>query len=84
MTLKIPDEFLTAAHMDERAILVELACHLFDIERLTLAQAARLAGMDRAAFEDELHDRHIAIYRYGREEFDQDMHALAKMRGEQP
>jgi predicted HTH domain antitoxin len=80
MTLKIPEEILEAAKLDEREVLVELACHLFDIDRLSLGQAARLAGVNRTQFEDELHKRQIAIYRYTEEELGQDMASLAKMR----
>jgi predicted HTH domain antitoxin len=80
MTLKIPDDLLLAARLDEHEVLVELACHLFDRERLSLGQAARLAELGRTEFEDELHLRHIAIYRYGEEEFRQDQDAIAKMR----
>jgi predicted HTH domain antitoxin len=80
MTLKIPEEILEAAHLDERGILIELASHLFDIERLSLGQAARLAGMNRTEFEDELHKRQIAIYRYTEEEFRQDTASLSQMR----
>ena len=80
MTLKIPDELLKAADLDERGLMVEIACHLFDEERLTLGQAARLAEMDRTDFEDELHDRGIAIYRYDDAEFQQDAQALAKLK----
>ena len=61
---------------------VELACHLFDAQRLTLAQATRMANMTRTQFEDELHLRGIAIYRLGMEEFQADMDALAKMKQE--
>jgi predicted HTH domain antitoxin len=82
MTLTIPDDILEAAKLDERAMLVELACHLFDKERLSLGQSARMAGMTRGDFEDELHDRKIAIYRYGVEEFEQDLRALERWRKE--
>lgn len=80
MTLQIPDEILHAASLDERGLLVEMACHLFDMERLSLGPAARLAGLSRTAFEDELHDRGIAVYRYDERELERDMAALAKMR----
>jgi predicted HTH domain antitoxin len=80
MTLKIPDELLEAAGLDERELLIELACHLFDTDRLELNQATRFANLERADFEDELHRRGIAIYRYGPEELEQDAEAVAKMR----
>jgi predicted HTH domain antitoxin len=82
MTLEIPDEIFKAAKLDERGLRIELACHLFDAERLSLGQAARLAEMNRTEFEDELHQRGISIYRYGQDEFQQDADALAKMRQE--
>ena len=84
MTLRIPDEILKAANLDEHGVLVELACHLFDAQRLSLGQASRLAGMSRTDFEDELHDRKISVYRYGEEEFQQDLQALAKMKHQGP
>ena len=83
MTLVIPEDILQAAKMDEHAMLVELACHLFDKERLSLHQASQLARMSRPDFEDELHDRHIAIYRYDVEDFAQDMRTLNQWRKEQ-
>jgi predicted HTH domain antitoxin len=76
MTLQIPDENLKAAKLDERGLLTELACHLFDTDRLTLAEAARLAGMGRIEFEDALHDRSISIYRYDEEDFRNEMKAV--------
>lgn len=80
MTLTIPDDIFQAAKLDERAMLVELACHLFDKELLSLGQAARLAGMTRTAFEEALFDRGIAAYRYDEAEFEQDMRALDAMK----
>jgi len=78
MTLQIPDDILKAANLDERGMLVELACRLFDTDRLSLSQAARLAGMERGEFEETLHDRGIAIYRYDEDEFRRELAAIAK------
>jgi predicted HTH domain antitoxin len=84
MALHIPEDLLKAANLDERGLLIELACHLFDKDRLPLAQAARLAGLSRGEFEDELHDRNIPIYRYTLEDYEQDMQAIAKMNNPKP
>jgi predicted HTH domain antitoxin len=84
MTLQIPDDILKAADLDERGVLIELACHLFDAERLSLGQAARLAAMSRTGFEDALHDRSIPVYRYGQDEFRQDLDALERMKQREP
>ena len=78
MTLQIPDEILKAAKLDERGVLIELACHLFDTDRLTLGQAARLAAMNRTEFEDALLDRGIPVYRYELQDYLDDMSALRK------
>jgi predicted HTH domain antitoxin len=52
-----------------------LALALFREERLTLAQAARLAEMDQLAFQGLLADRDIPIH-YGVEEFHEDLRTL--------
>jgi predicted HTH domain antitoxin len=79
MTLQIPEDILQAAKLDERGVLVELACHLYDKDRLSVAQARRLAGMTRGEFEDALFERNISVYRYTLEDYQQDMDAIAKM-----
>ena len=80
MTLQIPDEILRAAKLDERGVLVELARHLLDTDRLTLAQGARLAGMNRTEFEDALLDRGIPIYRYDEDEIRKELETLRELR----
>lgn len=79
MTLIIPDNLLKEANLDERTLAIELACHLFNTQRLTISQARRLAGISRSEFEDELRDRHIPIYRYTQEMVDQDLASIAKL-----
>lgn len=68
----IPDEVLAAAHMSEPEIKRELALTLFQQERLTLAQASRLAEMSQLAFQALLADRKIPVH-YGIEEFREDL-----------
>ena len=63
MPLVIPDETLREASLSEREALVEIACRLFDADRLHLNQAARLAGLTRNDFECELMSRGIHVYR---------------------
>jgi len=78
MTLTIPDDVLAAAHLTEEQLKRELALALFREERLTLAQAARLAEMDQLAFQGLLADRDIPIH-YGVEEFHEDLRTLDEM-----
>jgi len=78
MPVTIPDEVLAAAHMSGPELRQELAVALFRQERLTLAQASRLAEMDHLAFQSLLAEREIPIH-YGIEEFHEDLRTLRQM-----
>jgi predicted HTH domain antitoxin len=80
MVLTIPDELLRAAGLTEEEALIEFACRLFQAERLGLWQAASLARLSRAEFEDELLKRAIPIYRPSLEEFEEDLRTLRHLR----
>jgi predicted HTH domain antitoxin len=71
----IPEEVLKAAGMTEAELCQEVAVMLFERERLTLAQAARLAGLDRLRFQRLLADRGIAVH-YDVPEFEADLQTL--------
>jgi predicted HTH domain antitoxin len=75
MPVTIPDEVLMAAHISEFELRQELALTLFQQERLTLAQASRLAEMGQLAFQALLAARQIPIH-YGVEEFREDLRTL--------
>jgi predicted HTH domain antitoxin len=75
MPVTIPDEVLAAAHISEPELKLELALTLFRQERLTLAQASRLAETTQLAFQAFLADRQFPIH-YGVEEFREDVRAL--------
>jgi len=75
MSLTIPDEVLQAARISESELRQEIAVMLFEKDKLTLAQASRLADMDRLQFQHLLASRGIPIH-YGVEEFEQDLATL--------
>jgi predicted HTH domain antitoxin len=75
MEMTIADEVLAAAHMSELELKRELAVALFQQERLTLAQASRLAEMSQLQFQALLADRRISVH-YGVEEFREDIRGL--------
>ena len=75
MAITIADEVLAAAHMNEVELKRELALALFQQERLTLAQASRLAEMSQLEFQALLADRHIPVH-YGVQEFREDIRGL--------
>ena len=71
----ISDEVLNAAYITEPELKQELALALFQQERLTLAQASRLAGMTQLAFQALMAERRIPIH-YGGAEFREDLESL--------
>ena len=75
MAVTITDEVLAAAHISEQELKQELAVALFRQERLTLAQASRLAELTQLGFQSLLADRHIPIH-YGVNEFREDLRTL--------
>ncbi len=75
MLITIPDEVLAAAHISGAELKQELALTLFQQERLTLAQASRLAEIDQLAFQSLLAERKIPIH-YGITEFREDLQTL--------
>jgi predicted HTH domain antitoxin len=77
MPVTISDEVLAAAHISGPELKQELALTLFEQERLTLAQASRLAEMNQLAFQALLAERQIPIH-YGIEEFREDLQTLRK------
>ena len=78
MPVTIPDEFLTAAHITEPELKQELALTLFQQDRLTLAQASRLADIGQLAFQALLAERKIPIH-YGVEELREDFETLRRL-----
>jgi predicted HTH domain antitoxin len=78
MPVTISDEVLAAAHITAPELKRELAVTLFQQERLTLAQASRLASISVRKFQSLLADRHIEVH-YGCEEFRQDLETLHRM-----
>jgi predicted HTH domain antitoxin len=79
MPVTISDEVLTAAHISEPELKQELAMALFQQERLTLAQASRIAEMTQLAFQALLAERQIPIH-YGVNEFREDLRTLRQER----
>jgi predicted HTH domain antitoxin len=78
MNIIIPDEVLASTRMTETEMKQEIAVMLFQKEKLTLAQASRLAGMNRIAFQHLLASRQIPVH-YNVEDFEQDIKNLREM-----
>ncbi|HFA47593.1 MAG TPA: UPF0175 family protein [Bacteroidetes bacterium] len=72
MVVYIPDNYLEETSLTEPQVKLELAVWLFQRELLTMAQAARIAGLHRIQMQRELAHRKIPIH-YGIEELKSDM-----------
>lgn len=79
MSLTISDEELRDLGITEREARIELACRLFDLEKLHLWPAAQFAGLSRIEMEAELSRRNIPIYRPTIDDLKQDLAALDAM-----
>jgi predicted HTH domain antitoxin len=75
MSVVISDEVLRATRMSEAEMKQEIAIVLFEKNKLTLAQASRLAEMNRLQFQHLLASRQIPVH-YDVEDFEEDMQTL--------
>jgi predicted HTH domain antitoxin len=78
MAVTIPDEIVRATRMTEAELKQEIAVLLYERERLTLAQAARLAGITRLQFQHLLASRQITIH-YDQADFAEDLKTLREL-----
>ena len=81
-TLDIPGDVLKRAGISDQEALIELACRLFDTQKLKLFLAAKLAGMSQPEFEDILLDRRIPIYHYTETDLENDLKTFQHMRSQ--
>src|SRR5438477_8234275 len=72
MRLTLPDDLLQSIKLTEAELKTELAIALFERERLTLGQAAILAGLPQLGFQRLLASRRIPLH-YGLEAMEQDL-----------
>ena len=75
MTLTIDDDVLQAASLSPEQLRVELAVAFFRADRLTLAQAARLAETDRLTFQHVLASRGMPL-QYTADDWAEDFRTL--------
>jgi predicted HTH domain antitoxin len=78
MALTIPDTILEAARMSEAEMRQEIAVLLYSKDKITLAQASRLAAMGRIEFQHLLSSRGITVH-YDVEDFQQDLETLRSL-----
>ena len=64
--------------LSESELRLELAVRLFELERLTLAQASRLAGLAPFAFQRTLAERRIPVH-YDEQDYVDDVRTLREL-----
>jgi len=78
MEIEISDDILQATGMSEEELRREIAVMLFQIEKLTLGQASKLAGMSQLQFQHLLASRRIPVH-YDVAEFEEDLNTLQRL-----
>jgi predicted HTH domain antitoxin len=76
--ISIPDELLAAAGLTEDEMAAEVALEMYGREKLTMGQAARLAGVDLVSFWRLMAARDVYIH-YDVEDLEQDIATLRKL-----
>jgi predicted HTH domain antitoxin len=72
MIINIPDERIKAAQISANELLLDIAVYLYDKERLSMAQARKLAGLDIVSFQKALAARNVFI-KYDLNDLDTDI-----------
>jgi predicted HTH domain antitoxin len=80
MTINLPDDILTETGLTERDLVIELACRLYDAEKLSKSAASYLCGLVRLDFERELAKRGLPVYGVTQEEWELDKEQLKRLR----
>ena len=80
MPVTLPDDLLQSTQLTEAELKTELALALFQRERLTLGQAAHLAGLPQLDFQRLLASRRIPLH-YGVEAMEQDLQRAKRLPG---
>lgn len=72
MTLNVPDN----VELDEKQTVRFLAAKLYESGKLTLGQAADLAGLSKSSFAEILSDFEVSLFNYPASEISKDAAAL--------
>lgn len=79
MDLLIKEDVLKKAEITAEELLIEIAVHLYDTERLSMGQARNLAQLDQISFQKELAKRDVYI-KYDVEDLETDLENLDKLK----
>ena len=77
--LHVPDDLLKRLGPNDEDALLEIACRLYETQRLKFDEAARLANVDLDTFAAGCASRKIPVYWYRSEDLQSDLETLKKM-----
>ena len=80
MGLLISDDFLERSELSAEELQVELACHLYQQQRLNFSYARELSGLNHLQFQKELGKRRISRH-YNVAEFEDDLRTIERLYG---
>ena len=78
MGVRIPAYVLEKTKWSAKEFLIEIAVHLYDIEKLTLGQARELAKLDQTSFQKALAKRNVFI-KYDVKDLEDDLNSIDEM-----
>jgi predicted HTH domain antitoxin len=78
MDVLIPAEVIASTGLTPEEFRVEIAVHLYEIGRMTLEQASKLAEVDQLQFQALLAEQEIPLH-YGVEDLEEDIQTLKRL-----
>ena len=78
--LNVPDDLLRRLGPNDHDALMEIACRLYETNRLKFDEGARMVGVDLTTFSAACASRRIPVYWYESEDLESDLDNLNKMR----
>ena len=80
MALIISDEILQDVKMTADEMRLNIAVWLFQIERISIGKASKLAGLSRFVFQKILAERDIPVIRYSINDIQDELLAMTKLK----
>lgn len=78
MNVTVPDNIAEASHLTPETALLDVAIGIYKREQWSMGRCAKIVGMNRQKFQEELGKREIPI-NYDDTDFEQDMATMRKL-----
>lgn len=88
LTITIPDETFSALHKDQkeftRDLRIAAAVKWYELEQISQARAAEIAGLSRGEFIDALTQYQVSPFQYSAEEVLEDLETMPHCKHQEP